>query len=476
MKLGPKKMRKSIIHQTENQSSKNIHFSYLWVGESKELHTILLLSRGSIEDDHTCCSPSPKVGEILKNHISQIKRKVPKRNSNQKIRFRFLNCFFGNRSGNGNPWKWKTIIFLIWGKQCKTLGKKKKILTRYHFWSIIVFFGTVCLILISPRYSCHLTIKFSHLSEKKRKFTISNRSVFISGHAETLIYDVLKMKWFVIPGPTSSITTNKGFSLVLVQHKEKDFLVAFGGTKKEPSNEVEVLIKEKNEVSMSRRSTLNKGSELFLSENHSSSTGLASQLGNGAPQHPVESVVRQNLASAIEQHGSVRKSLSESSIVDPNPAPGNVSLRKQFHNEKEHNIAVKTLRSLEDECYSSQTGILGQLTAALASREAEMEKKLADTLKEMEMLKEKLAGLELAQEEANSLSNIVHSDNVRLEHDVAFLKAVLDDTQKELHSTRGVLAGERARAFQLQVEVFHLKQRLQSMVNRAPTPRKPFHV
>lgn len=394
-------------------------------------------------------------------------------------------------------------------------------------------------------------------------------------HAETLIYDVLKVEWSVIAGPTSSITTNKGFSLVLVQHKEKDFLVAFGGTKKEPSNEVEVLIKEKNEVSISRRSTLNKGSELFLSENRSSSAGLASQLSNGAPQHPVESVVRQNLASAIEQHGSGRKSLSESSLVDPNPAPGNVSLRKQFHNEEEYNTAVKTLRSLEDECYSSQAsehrmklfdtgihgslagckinvdeipsvldsensnaynqgngnllvdnddevfpeshgksvafsapssiyqlyetkmaalirknGILeGQLTAALASREAveknlssvlknrqEMEKKLADTLKEMEMLKEKLAGVELAQEEANNLSNIVHSDNVRLEHDVAFLKAVLDDTQKELHSTRGVLAGERARAFQLQVEVFHLKQRLQSMENRAPTPRKPFHV
>lgn len=91
-----------------------------------------------------------------------------------------------------------------------------------------------------------------------------------------------------------------------------------------------------------------------------------------------------------------------------------------------------------------KNGILeGQLAAALASREAaernlssvfknrqEMEKKLADTVKEMELLKEKLTGVELAQEEANSLSNLVHSDNVRLEHDVAFLKAVLDDTQK----------------------------------------------
>ena len=85
----------------------------------------------------------------------------------------------------------------------------------------------------------------------------------------------------------------------------------------------------------------------------------------------------------------------------------------------------------------------GQLAAAVASREAveknlssalksrqEMEKRLEETAKEMELLKEKLAGMELAQEEANSLSTMVHSDNVRLEHDVAFLKAVLDDTQK----------------------------------------------
>lgn len=30
----------------------------------------------------------------------------------------------------------------------------------------------------------------------------------------------------------------QGFSLVLVQHKERDFLVAFGGLKKDPSNQV----------------------------------------------------------------------------------------------------------------------------------------------------------------------------------------------------------------------------------------------
>ena len=102
-----------------------------------------------------------------------------------------------------------------------------------------------------------------------------------------------------------------------------------------------------------------------------------------------------------------------------------------------------------------KNGVLeGQLAAAMASREAveknlssalkirqEMEKRIADMIKEMEMLRDKLAGVEIAKEEANSLSNIVHSDNVRLEHDVAFLKAVLDDTQKVLYSSRGTVHG-----------------------------------
>lgn len=379
-------------------------------------------------------------------------------------------------------------------------------------------------------------------------------------HAETFVFDIMKLEWSVaVASPPSSITTNKGFSLVLVQHKERDFLVAFGGLKKDPSNQVEVLVMEKNDSSIGRRSTLGESAGTILSE-------------NGAFNGTVDSIARQNIASTVEHHGSGRRSLSESLLVDSYAGSGNVSLRKQFHDEEEtsdrvpkisehHNFSqmmeqkvkhhdMGSLTSInEDNCTEKEmpaalesgnlethrrqgsgnfsldgdetlfqesdgksgtlapsgvyqfyekklaalirkNGILeGQLAAALASREAaektsaaalksrqEMEKKLADAMKEMELLKEKLAGVELAQEEANSLSNIVHSDNVRLEHDVAFLKAVLDDTQKELHSTRGVLAGERARAFQLQVEVFHLKQRLQSLENRTPTPRKPFHV
>ncbi|KAK3189787.1 hypothetical protein Dsin_029348 [Dipteronia sinensis] len=391
-------------------------------------------------------------------------------------------------------------------------------------------------------------------------------------HAETLIFDILQTEWSVaIASSPSSITTNKGFSLVLVQHKEKDFLVAFGGSKKEPSNQVEVLSIEKNESSMGRQSTLSsKGPGQLVYEKRSSSTALATQLSNGSSKRSVDTVTRQNLASAIEHHGSGRKSLSESVLVDPS---GNVSLCKQFQNEEEYSPTIKMAKSSEDEnsfsqatehrihhsdlatptnnsggksnvdetvasesenlnpsfqgignfpldsddviytddsksgAFSGPSGIIqfyetkmatlirkngmleGQLAAALSNREVaeknlssalksrqEMERKLTDMMKEMELLKEKLTGLEIAQEESNNLSNIVHSDNVRLEHDNAYLKAVFDDLQKELHSTRGVLAGERARAFQLQVEVFHLKQRLQSLETRAPTPRKPFNV
>ncbi|TYH56036.1 hypothetical protein ES332_D09G279900v1 [Gossypium tomentosum] len=340
-------------------------------------------------------------------------------------------------------------------------------------------------------------------------------------HTETFIYDILKSEWsMAIASLPSSITTNKGFSLVLMQHKDKDFLVVFGGCRKEPSNQVEVLIIEKNESSMGWQYNPGK----------SAGKRSASQpVINALSHHSVDSAVRQNLASVID-HGSGRRSLSDLSLADQNPLSGNVSLRKQFHNKEEYNTSVRITKSSEDlssilqateqktnqtdtgvevnapgtkirsdesflyECENSNPRVEGitsipvgndnfvfpevegkagalsapssiyyemrmaalsrrngilevQLGAAMASRDTiernlasalkskeEMEKRLADTVKEMDLLKEKLAGIELAQEEANNISNIVHSDNVRLEHDVAFLKAVLDDTQKELHS------------------------------------------
>lgn len=307
----------------------------------------------------------------------------------------------------------------------------------------------------------------------------------------------------------------------------------------------------------------NTGRLLFGKRSSSSAVLTSDESVKASSQRLIDSVARQKLASAIEEHGgSGRRSLSEIAFADHrNPSSGNVSLRKQFSTEEEYRAVIeppakspeeekitdedsgggakitaeKTLSTVSDRELHKQSsepfpfahiddalifpemdnatlapssssvyqfheakmtalirrnGVLeGQLEAALAGREAaernvsvalrskqETDKKLSDALRDVELLKEKLTGLELSQDEANSLSNMVHSDNVRLEHDVAFLRAVLDDTQKELQSTRGVLAGERARAFQLQVEVFHLKQRLQSLENRAATPRKPFHV
>lgn len=110
---------------------------------------------------------------------------------------------------------------------------------------------------------------------------------------------------------------------------------------------------EKNESSTSRQSFPSKGPGTSLFENHPSSTGLASQLGNISSKRSVDSVARQNLASVLE-HGSGRKSLSDSSLVDPNPAHGNVSLRKQFHSDEEYNTAIKMAKGSEDETSFSQ--------------------------------------------------------------------------------------------------------------------------
>lgn len=117
-----------------------------------------------------------------------------------------------------------------------------------------------------------------------------------------------------------------------------------------------------------------------------------------------------------------------------NNKPGSQSNPSSIYHYYETKVAslLKKNGSLEGQlaaAIASKDTAEKSLSSALKSRQ-EMEKKLVDTMKEMDMLREKLAGVELAQEEANSLSNIVHSDNVRLEHDVAFLKAVLDDTQK----------------------------------------------
>lgn len=119
-------------------------------------------------------------------------------------------------------------------------------------------------------------------------------------------------------------------------------------------SKVEVLVMEKNELSMGRRSTLSKGPAVMLFENLS---GLDAHLCNGAPQRPPDSAARQNLASVIEQqHGSGRKSLSEYSLVDPNSVSGNVSLRKKYRNGEEYNMG-RIAKSSEDESCPSQSQV-----------------------------------------------------------------------------------------------------------------------
>lgn len=79
---------------------------------------------------------------------------------------------------------------------------------------------------------------------------------------------------------------------------------------------------EKNDSSIGRRSTLGESAGTILSE-------------NGAFNGTVDSIARQNIASTVEHHGSGRRSLSESLLVDSYAGSGNVSLRKQFHDEEE---------------------------------------------------------------------------------------------------------------------------------------------
>ncbi|XP_006663087.1 acyl-CoA-binding domain-containing protein 5 [Oryza brachyantha] len=358
-------------------------------------------------------------------------------------------------------------------------------------------------------------------------------------HPETWVFDVLESKWSVcVVPPSSSITTKKGFSMVPLYYRDKIVLVAFGGNKKEPSDKVEVLVVLQNEHCFSWRSAPDV-EPLMYEDSPPSSKELADHLNNCAPVYSTGSVPRHSLATTVES-SSGRKSIPDSLLQQPNlgssslrrqfrqeeecslahklqkpidddrykdvddcsevPSITNQKQRNDIYQSPDADAKAKRVgRSSSDINHQYDTKIANlirrnmaleeQLSAAMASKDEaeknlslvidskeELEKRLSEKDREVETLKEKLTGLELAQEESNSLSNTVHADNVRLEREVAFLKAVMDETQKELHSTRGVLAGERTRAFQFQLEVFHLKQRLQTMEGRSPTPRKPLNL
>lgn len=113
--------------------------------------------------------------------------------------------------------------------------------------------------------------------------------------------------------------------------------------------QVEVLIMEKNESALGRQSAPTRAPGSLMFEKHSSSAALASKLNNESSQQClIESAARQNLASAIE-HGSGRKSLSQSLLVDANSLPSDLSLRKQFDNNEEYNADVKVDKNSEDD-------------------------------------------------------------------------------------------------------------------------------
>ncbi|CAK9191383.1 unnamed protein product [Sphagnum troendelagicum] len=204
-----------------------------------------------------------------------------------------------------------------------------------------------------------------------------------------------------------------------------------------------------------------------------------------------------------EQTGSARRRSSASEANANTPTSRNTGyLSEAFRTTLDGNSDIELLMELQDADSVDQRAFLinriqrkfekklaaavrknerteGELAAAVRGKEEaeknlasvlnskqKIELQLASALEAEQELKDRVAAAEQAQEDSNNLCNVVHAENLRLEHDLAFLKAVVEDTQKELQTTRGVLAGERSRAFQLQVEIFELKQKLST--NDAP--------
>lgn len=114
-----------------------------------------------------------------------------------------------------------------------------------------------------------------------------------------------------------------------------------------------MLTIERNDSVTGRRLAPTKGKVPLTYDSRTSSVGPATIVSNNS-HGPLDSVGRQNIASAIDQHGSGRRSLSESLLTHPNP--GNVSLRKQLHNEDER-LVMKITKNLDDET-SSQVSLI----------------------------------------------------------------------------------------------------------------------
>ncbi|CAK9192802.1 unnamed protein product [Sphagnum troendelagicum] len=221
------------------------------------------------------------------------------------------------------------------------------------------------------------------------------------------------------------------------------------------------------------------------------------------PSQDSKSSLEAMVFDSSEQTGSARRRSSASEANANTPTSRNTGyLSEAFRTTLDGNSDIELLMELQDADSVDQRAFLinriqrkfekklaaavrknerteGELAAAVRGKEEaeknlasvlnskqKMELQLASALEAEQELKDRVAAAEQAQEDSNNLCNVVHAENLRLEHDLAFLKAVVEDTQKELQTTRGVLAGERSRAFQLQVEIFELKQKLST--NDAP--------
>lgn len=145
-------------------------------------------------------------------------------------------------------------------------------------------------------------------------------------------------------GKNRQIRFDPSFSLLAGVKSSIVFLLVYSFI-----SQVEVLVLDKSGNSSGRRSVPNKNLGQMPRHNRSSSNEFTSQLHDVA-SCPVDSL-RQNLASIIEEHGSSRRSLSESVLADSTNASGSVSLRKQFHNEEETTCKV-TRSSDEDNSYT----------------------------------------------------------------------------------------------------------------------------
>jgi hypothetical protein len=168
-----------------------------------------------------------------------------------------------------------------------------------------------------------------------------------------------------------------------------------------------------------------------------------------------------------EQTGSARRRSSASEANANTPTSRNTGyLSEAFRTTLDGNSDIELLMELQDADSVDQRALLinriqrkfekklaaavrknerteGELAAAVRGKEEaeknlasvlnskqKMELQLASALEAEQELKDRVAAAEQAQEDSNNLCNVVHAENLRLEHDLAFLKAVVEDTQK----------------------------------------------